>query len=64
MFDWLKGLMSWLLSFWLELPDESKKKIIEAFVEALDRILRDYFRGFHNDDDDEDDDDDDNDDDK
>lgn len=43
MFEWLNDLYAWLMSLWDNLPPKTKQKIIDAFVESLDYLLRNYF---------------------
>lgn len=44
MFHWLVDLYSWFKSFWDDLPDKIKRQVIEAFVNAMEHLLRSYYR--------------------
>ena len=44
MFKWIAGLLAWVWSLWASLPDETKAKVIRAFVDGLESFLRSYYR--------------------
>ena len=44
MFGWLFSLIASLFGFWEKLPDDTKKKVIDATVDAFDYIFRAYYK--------------------
>lgn len=43
MFEWIKNLFAWLTSFWTDLSDEDKEKIIDIIVGCFVSIFKAYY---------------------
>ncbi|CAB3648915.1 Uncharacterised protein [Achromobacter spanius] len=44
MFGWFLSLISSLFGFWEKLPDSTKKKVVDATVDAFDYVFRSYYK--------------------
>lgn len=44
MFECMFNLFSWVLSIFSRLPPETKQKLIDIFADALEHLIREYYR--------------------
>jgi hypothetical protein len=44
MLDWITSLLSWIWSLWVSLPDETRQRVIRAFVDGLEGLIRKYYQ--------------------
>ena len=44
LFDWLFWLPQWIWKLWNRLPEKAKREIIQAIIQAMEGILRAYYR--------------------
>lgn len=44
MFDWLFNLIAKVLGLWVQLPESTKDKIIDATVDAFEAVFRAFFK--------------------
>ena len=44
--NWIKKIASWIQSFWNQLDESTKRKIIDAIVKELGLLLRAFYRNW------------------
>ncbi len=46
MLDWVMKIFEWVFRIWSALPDKTKERVVDAFVDGLEWLFRDFYRSY------------------